>query len=36
MQLLGSRNWWIPNWLEQILPRLDVEGVALGAAEGRT
>jgi RND superfamily putative drug exporter len=35
MQLLGSRNWWIPNWLEQILPRLDVERVALGTAEGR-
>jgi hypothetical protein len=31
MQLLGSRNWWIPNWLERILPRLDVERVALGA-----
>jgi putative drug exporter of the RND superfamily len=25
MQLLGSRNWWIPSWLERILPRLDVE-----------
>ena len=25
MQLLGKRNWWIPNWLERILPRLDVE-----------
>jgi putative drug exporter of the RND superfamily len=35
MQLLGSRNWWIPNWLERILPRLDVERPALGAAEGR-
>jgi RND superfamily putative drug exporter len=35
MQLLGSRNWWIPDWLERILPRLDVERVALGAAEGR-
>jgi putative drug exporter of the RND superfamily len=34
MQLLGSRNWWIPDWLERILPRLDVERVALGAAEG--
>jgi RND superfamily putative drug exporter len=34
MQLLGSRNWWIPNWLERILPRLDVERVAVGA-EGR-
>jgi RND superfamily putative drug exporter len=35
MQLLGARNWWIPNWLERILPRLDVERVALGSAEGR-
>jgi putative drug exporter of the RND superfamily len=34
MQLLGARNWWIPNWLERILPRLDVERVAIGA-EGR-
>jgi putative drug exporter of the RND superfamily len=35
MQLLGSRNWWIPDWLERILPRLDVEPVALGTAQGR-
>ncbi len=34
MQLLGDRNWWIPDWLERILPRLDVERRALGA-EGR-
>jgi RND superfamily putative drug exporter len=33
MQLLGSRNWWIPGWLERILPQIDVERVA--AAEGR-
>ena len=32
MQLLGSRNWWIPDWLERILPRLDVENVAVGTA----
>ena len=25
MQLLGDRNWWIPSWLERILPRLEVE-----------
>jgi RND superfamily putative drug exporter len=35
MQLLGSRNWWIPNWLERILPRLDVERVP-APAEGRS
>src|SRR5215207_5996717 len=36
MQLLGSRNWWIPNWLERILPRLDVERAALGGVPGRS
>ena len=35
MQLLGERNWWIPDWLERILPRLDVERLAIGGAEGR-
>jgi RND superfamily putative drug exporter len=35
MQLLGPRNWWIPDWLERILPRLDTERIAVGTAEGR-
>jgi RND superfamily putative drug exporter len=35
MQLLGSRNWWIPDWLERILPRLDVERVALDTQGSR-
>ncbi len=35
MQLLGSRNWWIPDWLERILPRLDVERGAVAAAQAR-
>ena len=26
MELLGDRNWWIPAWLDRILPDLDVEG----------
>ena len=34
MELLGDRNWWIPAWLEKILPTLDVEKVPAGA-EGR-
>jgi putative drug exporter of the RND superfamily len=34
MQLLGARNWWIPGWLERILPRLDVERVGVSPAEG--
>jgi RND superfamily putative drug exporter len=37
MQLLGRRNWWIPDWLERVLPRLDVEQrVAISGAEGRS
>ncbi|MGH2973276.1 MAG: MMPL family transporter [Solirubrobacterales bacterium] len=31
MQLLGPNNWWIPDWLERLLPRLDVEPAAEGA-----
>jgi RND superfamily putative drug exporter len=26
MELLGARNWWIPKWLDRILPKIDVEG----------
>ncbi|HZP30862.1 MAG TPA: MMPL family transporter [Acidimicrobiia bacterium] len=26
MELLGDRNWWIPRWLDRILPRVHVEG----------
>jgi RND superfamily putative drug exporter len=26
MELLGDRNWWVPRWLDRLLPRLDVEG----------
>ena len=26
MALLGRANWWIPSWLDRILPRLNVEG----------
>ncbi len=35
MQLLGKRNWWIPDWLERALPRLDTERIPVSAAEGR-
>ncbi|MFZ8968460.1 MAG: MMPL family transporter [Ilumatobacteraceae bacterium] len=28
MALLGSRNWWIPTWLDRLLPHLNVEGPA--------
>jgi len=25
MELLGSANWWLPNWLDTSLPTLGVE-----------
>ncbi|HEX6420957.1 MAG TPA: MMPL family transporter, partial [Acidimicrobiales bacterium] len=28
MELLGDRNWWLPRWLDRLLPSLDVEGEA--------
>jgi RND superfamily putative drug exporter len=28
MELLGDRNWWIPKWLDRILPTIHVEGRA--------
>jgi RND superfamily putative drug exporter len=26
MYLFGTRSWWIPRWLDRILPRINVEG----------
>ncbi len=26
MELLGDKNWWLPRWLDRILPNIDVEG----------
>ncbi|MFN8049823.1 MAG: MMPL family transporter [Acidimicrobiales bacterium] len=26
MELLGDRNWWMPRWLDRIVPHLDIEG----------
>ena len=28
MELLGDRNWWLPGWLDRLLPHLDVDGRA--------
>jgi RND superfamily putative drug exporter len=25
MELLGDRNWWLPRWLDRVLPRLSIE-----------
>jgi RND superfamily putative drug exporter len=26
MELLGDRNWWLPGWLDRLLPTIDLEG----------
>ncbi len=26
MELLGERNWWLPGWLDRVLPAVHVEG----------
>jgi RND superfamily putative drug exporter len=39
MELLGSRNWWLPRWLDRIVPTLNVEGDSIDElllAEGIT
>jgi RND superfamily putative drug exporter len=29
MELLGEANWWLPRWLDRILPKINVEGPAI-------
>jgi RND superfamily putative drug exporter len=31
MELLGRANWWLPRWLDRLLPRVNVEGEQAGA-----
>ena len=26
MELLGDKNWWMPKWLDRILPNIEIEG----------
>jgi RND superfamily putative drug exporter len=33
MHMFGRANWWLPGWLDRILPHLNVEGVQPGEAE---
>ena len=28
MKLMGDANWWIPGWLDRVLPTIDIEGEA--------
>jgi RND superfamily putative drug exporter len=29
MHLLGDRNWWLPGWLDRLLPHVSVDAVEL-------
>ncbi|MFF3337002.1 MMPL family transporter [Streptomyces sp. NPDC002888] len=31
LALLGDKAWWLPHWLDRLLPRVDVEGTGLAA-----
>ncbi|CAL9503563.1 Membrane protein YdfJ [Streptomyces sp. enrichment culture] len=34
LSLLGRRAWWLPKWLDRVLPDVDVEGEGLRARTG--
>ncbi len=40
MTLMGSRNWWLPGWLDRLIPDVTADGIASGppsaATPGRT
>jgi RND superfamily putative drug exporter len=31
MSLLGRANWWLPTWMERILPHIDFESAPTAA-----
>ncbi|MDN5765552.1 MAG: MMPL family transporter [Humibacillus sp.] len=33
MNLLGDKAWWLPTWLDKLLPNVDVEGESLTRAQ---
>ncbi|GAA2247045.1 MMPL family transporter [Streptomyces atrovirens] len=35
LALLGKRAWWLPKWLDRILPNVDVEGEGLRTVDDR-
>ena len=28
LDLVGPRTWWLPGWLDRVLPRVNIEGTA--------
>ncbi len=33
MELMGDWNWWLPGWLERLVPRISIEGAEHAAEE---
>ena len=33
MTVMGRRAWWLPSWLDRILPDVDLEGATLDRAK---
>ncbi|MFD4369530.1 MMPL family transporter [Rhodococcus sp. NPDC058521] len=36
LALMGESAWWIPKWLDRILPNIDIEGAKLGSRTAPT
>jgi RND superfamily putative drug exporter len=36
LALLGRAAWWLPGWLDKLLPKVDVEGEALRRLDAPT
>ncbi|HEY9410881.1 MAG TPA: hypothetical protein VIP77_14970, partial [Jiangellaceae bacterium] len=34
LALLGHKAWWLPKWLDRVLPNVDVEGEGLAKTAG--
>ena len=34
LTLLGDKAWWLPKWLDRLLPDVDVEGAKLERSHG--
>ena len=34
MKLMGDANWWLPAWLDRVLPEIDIEGGDLASTTG--
>jgi putative drug exporter of the RND superfamily len=34
--LLGDRAWWLPRWLDRILPNISIEGHPVQRVDAKT